>query len=258
MTAGTPAGLAEDRDAAAAAIERACRRPAGRPDPRSVLAFLLATSILALGARSVAVPALAALFAAALLAAGGRGRAGARFLLAVAFFIGLFEASRHIANPALATLLGVAGFWLGRFATAAAAGWWAVTALRPTELIEALRRLRLPNTVVVPLAVVLRILPVIAVEARAVVDAMTLRGLRPDARGLAAHPLRTGELVLIPLLTTVVRSGDELAAAALVRGLGGPTRPTGVTRLGFRAVDAAVLAMIAALIALTLSGWGTP
>ncbi|MDO5731797.1 energy-coupling factor transporter transmembrane component T [Corynebacterium sphenisci] len=255
MTGPAPAAAGE---AAADPIAAARLRPAARPDPRTVLLFLLTANVLALGAPTLSVPTAAMACAVALLAVAGRLRAAVRFALVFLICFGAAVAAPRLAANGLTAAVSLFGFWFGRFSVAIAAGWWAVTSLKPTELIEALRRLRLPNAVVVPLAVVLRVLPVIAVEAAAVIDAMTLRGLRPDSRGLAAHPVRTGELVLIPLLTTVVRAGDELAAAAMVRGLGAPTRPRGIAPLGPRAIDAVVLAMIAALLLANYGGWGLP
>ena len=68
--------------------------------------------------------------------------------------------------------------------------------------------------------------PVIGHEVKAISDAMKLRGM-------SVLSLRATQYFTIPLLSTVVRSGDELASAALVRGLGGTAKPTSVTVVKF-------------------------
>ncbi len=85
---------------------------------------------------------------------------------------------------------------------------------------------------------------------------MALRGLRPGPLSLLRHPWRSIQLLLIPLIFTIVRSGDELAAAALVRGLGSPARPTSAVALRFGLQDAIVLAvpLVLAITAVLLRG----
>ena len=50
------------------------------------------------------------------------------------------------------------------------------------------------------------------------------------------------QLVMVPMMTSTVRIGEELSASALTRGLGGPTRRTNICRIGFRGQDAVLLA----------------
>ena len=237
--------------------------PALRPDPRTRILTLLVVNGLALGNNSFPVAVYAVALVCALLAAAGRLRAaltiGGVFLAFAALYgVSAFNGDGHLAGSAIAAGASVTGFWCARFTVAIGAGYWAVLTIRPVELICALHRLHAPRWLIVPLAVVLRIFPVIATECRAVMDAMTLRGIDRGARGILAHPLRSGELLLVPLLSTVVRSGDELAAAAMIRGLGGPHRPVGIVTPRFRAVDAALLVCLVGLVAVAVGGWAGP
>lgn len=67
------------------------------------------------------------------------------------------------------------------------------------------------------------------------------------------HPLRTIEYLLVPMLASCSRIADDLAASALVRGLGAATRPTplGVVRFGWR--DAIAGVALLGVVALALS-----
>ncbi|MFD5869116.1 energy-coupling factor transporter transmembrane component T [Corynebacterium sp. NPDC060344] len=224
------------------------------PDPRTILLAVAVINGTVLGRGAFAGVVAAGILVTVLLATTGRPRAlrhAGVFAIAFAAFTALFlMVPTFLASTGAAALVAI-GFWCARFAVCIGLGAYAIAVIRPTELTAGLRALRAPNFLVIPLAVVLRIIPVIITEARAIGDAMTLRGLRPGVGSFLAHPVRTGEMALIPLLSTVVRTGDELAASAMIRGLGGPARPTTITRLAFRLSDAAVLAGVIAVVALS-------
>ncbi|MFR9823976.1 CbiQ family ECF transporter T component, partial [Corynebacterium striatum] len=93
------------------------------------------------------------------------------------------------------------------------------------------------------------VLPIIVAEAKAIRDAMVLRGLQPGVKSWITQPTQSSAMLIIPLLGAVVRAGDELAASALVRGLGGPTRPTTTADLSFKLVDATALAGLGLIVA---------
>ncbi|QPK80429.1 energy-coupling factor transporter transmembrane protein EcfT [Corynebacterium lizhenjunii] len=148
--------------------------------------------------------------------------------------------------------------WLSRFSISMAIGAYALLTLTPSTLNSALRRMRLPAWVVIPVVVFVRIVPIIVTEARAIRDAMVLRGLQPGLRSWLAHPARAAAMLVIPLLGAVVRTGDELAASAMVRGLGAPVAPSTTVPLAFKLADAlaaATLALIIVSTVLPVSEW---
>lgn len=236
-------------------------RPSLLPDPRTTLLVLLVVNGIVLGFGDFAGVIVAGVVTTLMLATTGHERA-LRHVLAFAATFAAF-AGLYLFLPSLVASTGAAvlvaiGFWCARFAVALGLGVYAVLTIRPTELTAALRAVKMPNFVVIPLAVVLRIIPVIFAEARAIGDAMTLRGLKPGIRSLVAHPIRSSSMLLIPLLSTVVRSGDELAASAMIRGLGGPARPTSITALSFRAIDAVLLIAATIIVAVSLGAVTLP
>ncbi|WP_448852092.1 energy-coupling factor transporter transmembrane component T [Corynebacterium sp. 335C] len=252
--AGPPdAGAAAGAEAPATAADVVRRGEALRVDPRTVLLMLLAGNALAMANLPARVYIAVGAVACVLLATVGRWRT----LAWVAGLLVVFSAG-YLLIPRLTegtgwALLGVTCLWFARFAVTIGLGLWAIRAVRPAELMSALRAVRCPKQLLIPVAVVLRMLPVIMREARAITEAMSLRGVSPGARGFVAHPLRYGELVLVPLLSMVVRSGDDLAAAAIIRGLGAGGRQTTITKLRFRAMDGVVLVFLAGLVALAVA-----
>lgn len=150
-------------------------------------------------------------------------------------------------------VLGVAMMYLWRYCLAGAFGWFLVCTVRPTELVAAMTRLRVPRWLLVPLAVVLRFVPTLATEARAIADAMRMRGLVAGPVTVLAHPIRIAEYLAIPLLAAAVRSGDELTASALSRGFGAPGRRSTIVELRLGLRDAV---LVLAATAVALYGFG--
>ena len=75
-----------------------------------------------------------------------------------------------------------------------------------------------------------------------------MRGVDLGVRGILRHPLVIAERFLVPLLSSIARVADDLAASSVIRGLGGPTRPTSLTRLRVTGWDVFALACVAGVI----------
>lgn len=130
-------------------------------------------------------------------------------------------------------------------------GYYLLRSTSPSEIVGGLTRMRLPRVVVIPFAVMLRFFGTIREDVVAIGEAMRLRGLVGPASAVL-HPLRTVEYLIIPLLSRSVRSGEDLAASAMCRGLGAPTRPTTTTPLGFGPADAVLALVVVAVVAAAL------
>lgn len=134
--------------------------------------------------------------------------------------------------------------WFSRFAISVSIGAFALLTLTPSTLTSALRRMHLPPWATIPPAVFLRVLPIIAAEAHAIKDAMTLRGLQPGLKSWVMRPSHSSAMLVVPLLGAVVRAGDELSSSALVRGLGARVHPSTTTALSFKLVDAVAFVVL--------------
>lgn len=221
------------------------------PDPRTILLAMLLINGAVLAQAAFPGVICGAVVVTVLLATSGLRSAvrhACTFAVTFTAFAAMYLWLPHALPSTATAVLAALGFWCARFSIAIGVSAYAIGVIRPTELTAALRAVRTPQFLVIPLAVALRIIPVIVTEARAIGEAMTLRGLRPGARSFLLHPVRSGEMLLIPLLSTVVRVGDELAASALIRGLGLRTRQTTIAELRFRVSDALLLAATAAVL----------
>jgi len=140
---------------------------------------------------------------------------------------------------------------LARVLPVALMGWYVVTTVRVGDLMGALARLHLPRVLIIPLAVVLRMIPVLAAESSAIGAAARTRGLRI---GLA-RPATLVNYRIVPLSLRCVDIGDELTQAGLTRGLDAASRRSLLGRIGFRWPDAVVLVWAVGALVLFGLGW---
>ena len=135
---------------------------------------------------------------------------------------------------------GMAGFMLlfitdtfCRFLPGFAVGYYVLSSTTVSELAAAMKRMHISDKIIVPLSVMLRFFPTVIEEARSISNAMRMRGVRFGG----GKPGKMLEYRLVPLLSCSIKIGEELSAAALVRGLGAPYKRTNISKIGFRVQD---------------------
>ena len=143
-------------------------------------------------------------------------------------------------------------FWFARFFAGFGIALYVYRTTRIGQMKAALCAVHLPRVFVDALVVAFRVLPTVGAEAVAIREAMEMRGVDLGIRGIIRHPLVIAERFLVPLLSSIARVADDLAASSVVRGLGGPTRPTSLTRLRTTVWDAVTLACVAGVIAIEI------
>ncbi len=148
--------------------------------------------------------------------------------------------------------IGYLQFWIARFTVTIGLAAWFIHTTKISEFLASLSAMRMPSFIMIPFSVVLRFIPVVGREMRAVAEAMSLRDL--TGWKMAAHPLKFIEMVVVPMLTSLTRAGDDLAAAAIVRGLGRTRTPTPLVRLSFKVTDFLLLLVGVALATVTAMG----
>lgn len=203
-------------------------------DPRTSIVLLLATSIAVMAPGGELVLPAAVLLGLLLAVADSSWRR----LLVLAVAVGVLATLAHllplwVAHP-LVQVVGVAAAFMLRFAAIIGVAQHLLATATPGTVTTALRAARVPRVVTVPLAVMLRFIPVVVAETLAVIDAMRLHGLT-GWRAMVRHPVLSIERFTVPVIAATLRVGDDLTAAALLRGLGSHTRPTSRTpaRLGW-------------------------
>lgn len=150
-------------------------------------------------------------------------------------------------------MIGTSGaifYWFARFCAGFGLALYVYRTTRIGQMKAALRAIHLPRVFVDALAVAFRVIPTVSAEAVAICEAMSMRGVDLGLRGVLRHPLVIAERFLVPLLSSVARVAEDLAASSIVRGLGTATPPTSLVVLRATRWDALALACTAAVLTL--------
>lgn len=126
-----------------------------------------------------------------------------------------------------------------------------ISTTRVSEFSAAMEKMHVPKEIIIPFSVMFRFFPTVHEEWDAIRDAMKMRGIGISAGNMITEPIHTLEYILVPLLNSTVRIGEELSAASLARGLDTPEGRTNFCRIGWSGYD--LFAIAACVILLLLS-----
>lgn len=216
-------------------------------DPRTKLALLVLLDVAVFLGRSL--PYEAGVFLACALLVGVGGMAGTSLGHCVAFF--LLVAIQQALGPTMAqsaalSLVQFLAVAVRKVLPCVLIAHWAVGTTSVGEFSAALWESGVPRGTIVTTSVIFRCFPTIVEEWRAIRSAMRMRGIGVGAASWIAHPARTMACLYVPLFASVVTISDELAAAALCRGLDDPGPHTSLFEIGLHLQDWVALALATA------------
>ena len=218
-------------------------------DPRVLITFLVVMNVLGFSRAPMIIAAVCLVCVGLFLLLSVPRKFIAIWIVLVAVSLGLFYLSPLLFPHGLALALVFFSFWLLRFAIIGGAAIGVFYSLDLQRLSAVLAQMHAPSWFTITAQVVVRFFPVAINELKAIRNAMLLRGLSADAKGITLHPLKTGEYLLVPLLASSARIADELSAAAMLRGVGSPGRATSTITTRFTASDIFLSLLIIALLA---------
>ena len=189
-------------------------------DPRTKLFLVLCMGL------SIALPvpmyveAVNITFFACLFFLNGQAKTAVKLLL----FFGVLAALSYVPQDAgfLGGIVLPAAFMVRRFMLPIVAGKYLIDSTPIGLLMSALEKLKVPQSLVITLSVMFRFFPTLGEEYRCIKNAMKMRGIGLNALNIVLHPLVTLEYVMVPLLSSASRIGDELAAAGHTKGVDAP------------------------------------
>ena len=79
-----------------------------------------------------------------------------------------------------------------------------------SEMLEALNRMKIPRSIGIPFSVLLRFVPTIKIELKALKENMKIRGIVRNRFFPLLHPIKYMEYTLVPLLMRMIKISDEL------------------------------------------------
>lgn len=120
---------------------------------------------------------------------------------------------------------------------------------RVQTLLAALKGLHLPMWLYIPTVVVIRFIPDFIRDIQQINETMRIRGYALNPVFLLQHPVLTVRLMIAPMLFRALRSADELAIAAELKGIRHDRKMVSYKPNTFGRCDAIALLTVTAVIA---------
>lgn len=210
-------------------------------DPRTKILLLIELDMILFLGHSLIYETCVILFCFLILVIGGQRKSAAKFL---AVYI-VFVVMQRFVDP----YMDIFVFSLLHFITVCARkllpcimlGKWLVATTEVSSFVSALWKMKIPKDVIITTSVMFRCFPTMKEEWESIQMAMKMRGIDLNMKRLVTSPVRTMEYLFVPLFISVLNVSDELAAAALCRGLDKPGRHTCMEPVYFRWFDYAFM-----------------
>lgn|SRR3712207_4687118 len=114
------------------------------------------------------------------------------------------------------------------------------------SIISSMDRLRIPNTVSIPIAVMFRFFPSFIEERNHIKMAMKIRGIETK------NPIKYLEYIAVPMLVISSNIADDISKAAETKCIGNPVKKVRYIRVGIKLIDFVYAFTITAIV---LGGW---
>jgi energy-coupling factor transport system permease protein len=123
---------------------------------------------------------------------------------------------------------------------------------RISQFLSAFQAMHLPVKAMIPVAMLFRFIPTVQEEWNGIRKAMAFRGISLSPAFILRHPGKAVEYILVPLLFSSVNVMEELAAAALARGMDVDVERSSFEEVKLHAVDWFVMAVFVGMIIFVL------
>ena len=209
-----------------------------RMDPRAKLYLLLLANLMLFFHVSLAAEAIMAALFLLLFFLSGCYAAGLRLtaIYGVLLALDLWAVPRAENSPFL-NVVALFSVGIRMMLPCIITGAYAFSTTTAGELVCALRSMHVPESVIIPCAVVIRFFPTVGEDYRQIRAAMALRGIAEGKAALLLHPAQSLEYILMPLLMNGNNVAQDLSVAALTKGIGLPGRHTSMIELCPKAAD---------------------
>ena len=212
-------------------------------DPRIKLIHTLIAGILLFIVRSNAGVLLNVAFMVAVLLFLGLYGCAVRLTIYTAVLYGLTQLLAFIGGG-MAAFIGVTVYIFFKFAPVVGIYYIMTKSISASELVNALEKIGLPRSITITLAVTLRFMPTIGQEMSTIKDSMKIRNIPLNIWNVLKAPLMMMEFVMVPLMMRFVKVAEELAAAAVVRGIERPGRRGSLFEIKLRPQDCIYLLVV--------------
>ncbi|MCI9442893.1 MAG: energy-coupling factor transporter transmembrane protein EcfT [Ruminococcus sp.] len=188
-------------------------------DPRCKGLLLILLGFVSYFVNGEAVSLILVLGFALFVSLGNGAKWAAKMVVSYAVVSILSTLLKYVPIPVLSVMMSVFGVTILKFIPIVMVGNWILRTTHMDDLMVALQRMRLPQSVTIPLVVMFRYIPTLGIEYRMIRNTMDIRGISDTLWKRITRPVATVEYILIPLLMRCLKVTDELAASGTTRGL---------------------------------------
>lgn len=209
-------------------------------DPRTGLCLLVIANLIAFSQKSFYVEAgwIAALTV--LLIVCGCSKTGLKWIAGFGLLLVFQYAILPVSPKLIATSIAIFANYARWMFPCVMIGHLMVKTISLRKFIVGLRKLHVPQKLIIPISVTLRYFPAIREETGYIRDAMRLRNIRG---------VEKAEAMVVPLMISATETAEELSAAAVTRGIEDPAPKTSTVRLSMGILDWGCLAVGAGFMA---------
>lgn len=112
-----------------------------------------------------------------------------------------------------------------------------VDGTKVSELIAFLRRIKIPNSFIIVLAVIFRFFPVMLRDYKHISNSLKMKGIGSSKFYYIRHPLQFMEYVFVPYVIISSNIANELSISCLCRGIENSKNATSIQILKFKTID---------------------
>lgn len=200
-------------------------------DPRVKIMIVLAFSTMLFCTAKQLTILLSLLMVLVIFLLSGMAKKSIKFILAYSIIVAFNYVLTLISIEALTVLLSAITYTMLKFIPMVMLSYWLFSTVKVNELIVALEQMKIPKSIILSLAVLFRFLPTVTEELGYIRDTMKMRNIDLSFSRAVLQPVKTTEYIMIPLLLRSVKISDELATAALTRGIDGDNKRTSLRKV---------------------------
>lgn len=206
-------------------------------DPRTKLIILIISTIISFCSVSLITELITFFVAITLLMLFDEKNVALKF--ALIFIIMIFGEFIIIplSQQYIKILVGLFCIMFRRFIPCIIFGYILISTTTVSEFIAAMESLNVSKAIIIPLTVLFRFFPTVKDELSAILDGMKIRGIQISTANIIKSPIANLEYILVPLLRSSLKIGDELSASALSRGFDIKIKRTNICQIGFKKND---------------------
>ena len=196
-----------------------------RLDPRAKLYLLILANLTLFLHVSLTTEIILVTLYLALYFLAGKTKSGLRMTAIYAVLVSIDFFVIPIAEGFLLNFLSLLSVGIRMLLPCVISGGYAFSTTTVGEMICGLRKLKIPETIIIPCVTVVRFFPTIGEDYRQIRNAMALRGITYH------NPMEALEYILIPLLMNSNNVAQDLSVAAMTKGISLPCVHTSMIEL---------------------------